>query len=47
LIAEAANNAQLINIDPQDGEWSSFPEIHKKTKEILIAKGYASLFPIQ
>ena len=47
FIAEVANNATLVNMEPADGEWSSFPEIHKKTKEILIAKGYANLFPIQ
>ena len=47
FIAEVANNATLVNMEPADGEWSSFPEIHKKTKEILIAKGYAALFPIQ
>lgn len=47
LETEAQNNARLLNIEPQDGEWSSFPEIHKKTKEVLIAKGYKNLFPIQ
>lgn len=34
-------------IEPQDGEFSSFPEIHKKTVEVLKAKGYVNLFPIQ
>jgi superfamily II DNA/RNA helicase len=32
---------------PSDGEWSSFPEIPKKSKDSLMEKGYASLFPIQ
>ena len=45
--AEVANTATLVNMEPADGEWSSFPEIHKKTKELLIAKGYKALFPIQ
>jgi superfamily II DNA/RNA helicase len=47
LSAEASNNAAMVHIEPLDGEWSSFPEVHKKTKEILIAKGYKALFPIQ
>jgi hypothetical protein len=46
LASEANNNGTLVHIEPADGEWSSFPEIHKKTKEILIAKGYKALFPI-
>ena len=37
----------LPSIEPQDGEFSSFPEIHKKTIEVLTAKGYVNLFPIQ
>ena len=31
----------------EDGEFSSFPEIHKKTAEKLRARGITSLFPIQ
>ena len=34
-------------VTPVDGEFASFPEIHKRTVENLTAKGYASLFPIQ
>jgi len=37
----------LPQIEPQDGEFTSFPEIHKKTVEVLKAKGYVNLFPIQ
>ena len=37
----------LPHIEPQDGEFSSFPEINKKTVEVLKAKGYMNLFPIQ
>jgi superfamily II DNA/RNA helicase len=47
LVAEAQNTATLVHIEPTDGEWTSFPEIHKKTKEQLILKGYKALFPIQ
>jgi len=36
-----------IPIDtPLDGEFSSFPEINKKTVENLKEKGYKDLFPI-
>ena len=35
------------NYKPPDGEFDSFPEIHKKTANILLKKGYKSLFPIQ
>lgn len=45
LTAEAENNSKSF-VEPTDGEWSSFPEIAKKTKELLIAKGYKALFPI-
>ena len=42
--------ARVANVPiatPNDGEWSSFPEIPKKTKDVLIDKGYANLFPVQ
>ena len=32
---------------PKDGEYESFPEIPEKTREILRAKKYKNLFPIQ
>ena len=32
---------------PSDGEFSSFPEIHKTTVQVLKSKGYINLFPIQ
>ena len=30
-----------------DGDFSSYPEIPSKSVEVLVAKGYKSLFPIQ
>ena len=47
LAQEMAKTQNMPISTPADGEWSSFPEIHKKTKEVLIEKGYANLFPIQ
>lgn len=34
-------------VTPDDGEFASYPEIHKRTVENLTAKGYLNLFPIQ
>jgi len=34
-------------MDPLDGEYPSFPEIHRKTVEKLKSFGYKNLFPIQ
>lgn len=45
-LAQDANSSIPI-VTPSDGEFSSFPEIHKRTVEVLKAKGYNNLFPIQ
>lgn len=37
----------LVNIQPTDGEYSSFPEIHRRTVDVLKKCGYEFLFPIQ
>lgn len=38
---------QIVRITPKDGEFSSFPEIHRKTVDVLLNKaGYKSLFPV-
>lgn len=34
-------------VTPKDGEYSSFPEIHRKTVDALLKVGYTHLFPIQ
>jgi len=47
IAQELAKQENLPISTPSDGEWSSFPEIHNKTKELLVEKGYAALFPIQ
>lgn len=50
LQAEMAKQAAakaIGNYEPADGEFTSFPEIHKKTVETLQVKGYKALFPIQ
>jgi hypothetical protein len=40
-------STQVLKITPKDGEFSSFPEIHRKTVDVLLNKaGYKSLFPI-
>jgi superfamily II DNA/RNA helicase len=43
----ADEDSQLIQVTPKDGEYSSFPEIHRKTVDALLKVGYKSLFPIQ
>jgi hypothetical protein len=40
-------NESKVHVEPTDGEYSSFPEIHRKTVEGLLKHGYESLFPIQ
>ena len=37
----------MPKFEPTDGEFTSFPEIHKTTVKVLQAKGYKALFPIQ
>lgn len=44
---EQEANSSIPIVTPNDGEFSSFPEIHKRTVEVLKAKGYKDLFPIQ
>lgn len=36
-----------VTVCPPDGEYSSFPQIHRKTVEVLQKAGYKALFPIQ
>lgn len=38
---------ELITVVPKDGEYTSFPEVHRKTVEALLKVGYENLFPIQ
>lgn len=42
-----ASSTNVMKVTPSDGEYSSFPEIHKKTVEVLLKAGYVNLFPIQ
>jgi hypothetical protein len=35
-----------IHVEPKDGEYSSFPEVHRKTVDKLKACDYKNLFPI-
>lgn len=44
---EQVADSPMPIVTPDDGEFSSFPEIHKRTVENLTAKGYVNLFPIQ
>lgn len=37
----------MVTIAPTDGEYSSFPEIHRKTVDVLRKCEYTHLFPIQ
>jgi hypothetical protein len=41
-----AEEPKLVTVVPSDGEYSSFPEIHRKTVDVLLKAGYESLFPI-
>ena len=46
-ISVVIEDAEILpTIAPVDGEFSNFPEISKKTVEVLTAKGYVNLFPI-
>jgi len=44
---EQVADSPMPIVTPEDGEFSSYPEIHKRTVEGLTAKGYLNLFPIQ
>ena len=44
---EQVADSPMPIVAPEDGEFSSYPEIHKRTVETLTAKGYLNLFPIQ
>lgn len=44
---EQVADSPMPIVTPDDGEFSSFPEIHKRTVENLTQKGYVNLFPIQ
>ena len=44
---EQVADSPMPIVTPEDGEFSSYPEIHKRTVETLTAKGYLNLFPIQ
>lgn len=44
---EQVADSPMPIVTPDDGDFSSFPEIHKRTVENLTAKGYVNLFPIQ
>jgi len=45
-LAAVADSPMPI-VTPEDGDFSSYPEIHKRTVENLTQKGYLALFPIQ
>lgn len=40
-------NTAYVQIVPKDGEYSSFPEIHRRTVDVLKKYDYQHLFPIQ
>lgn len=43
---EQVADSPMPIVTPDDGEFTSFPEIHKRTVENLTSKGYVNLFPI-
>ena len=44
---EQVADSPMPIVTPDDGEFQSFPEIHKRTVDTLTSKGYVNLFPIQ
>jgi len=44
---EQVADSPMPIVTPEDGEFSSYPEIHKRSVEGLTQKGYLNLFPIQ